>query len=170
MMNYKEGTGKRIQFIREDLKLSLAGFGKILGLGKSAIHQYEQGVSAPKLDTLVKIADIGGTTLDWLITGEELPDGIKQALSPPPEVTRILEITKPLSNDELITGSKPNTGNGSLAGNTQQEPLSEMDKRVLAMFRNLDPREYGAVIEFLKTMAQTSQYPQRGNVDEKAED
>ncbi|MBW2187341.1 MAG: hypothetical protein JRG71_13380 [Deltaproteobacteria bacterium] len=72
--------------------------------------------------------------------------------------------------DELITGNKPETVNESLAGYTQQEPLSEMDKRVLAMFHNLDPRDYNAAIEFLNTMAQTSPYPQRGNVDEKAED
>lgn len=62
-------TGSRIRQIRG--KASLVSFGEKLGLSKSAVHQYEQGAATPTLETLVKIAELGSVTLDWLITGRE---------------------------------------------------------------------------------------------------
>ena len=34
------------------------------------VSQYEKGVVAPRGDTLLKISQFGGVTLEWLITGE----------------------------------------------------------------------------------------------------
>lgn len=71
MKNLKEDVGRRIKEIREGLGLTLEGFGKKLCLGKTAIHQYEHGISTPSLETLAKIAELGNVTIDWLITGKE---------------------------------------------------------------------------------------------------
>ena len=114
---------------------------------------------------LARVRDLIGAKSNGTVTG--IING-ERALKP----NEIVTISKDMgiTTDELITGNKPETVNEILGEYTHQKPLSEMDKRVLAMFHNLDPRDYNAAIEFLNTMAQTSPYPQRGNVEEKAED
>ena len=82
MADRKEHMGKRIQEIRKKLDLSLEEFGKKLCLGKTAVHQYEQGITAPKLDTLVKLADLGKITLDELITGQKTKEDVLAKMSP----------------------------------------------------------------------------------------
>jgi transcriptional regulator with XRE-family HTH domain len=63
--------GGRIREVRDRQGLTLVGLGEILSLGKSAVSQYEHNLTNPSPDTLVKIADLGNVTLDWLITGKE---------------------------------------------------------------------------------------------------
>jgi transcriptional regulator with XRE-family HTH domain len=71
MKTLVEKTGERIGQIRDGLKLSLVRFGDQIGMGKSAVHQYEHGLTTPTLETLVKISELGNVTLDWLITGKD---------------------------------------------------------------------------------------------------
>ena len=49
--------GERLRILRESVKLSQVKMAELLGVKQSSINRYEQGQSAPSLETLVKYAD-----------------------------------------------------------------------------------------------------------------
>ena len=61
--------GKRIRKIRGEL--GLIKFGEIIGVSKTMVSHYEDGNIAPRVDTMLKIAEYGGVSLEWLFTGKE---------------------------------------------------------------------------------------------------
>jgi len=68
----KSNIGERIREIRLRLGLNQTELGeKLGGLAISTISGYESGDRPPRADTLSCIANLGGVTLDWLITGKE---------------------------------------------------------------------------------------------------
>lgn len=61
-------VGQRIRMVRG--KLTQTEFAKVLGVYKqNYISRYERG-RVPSPDLLIKIADHGRVTLDWLLTGK----------------------------------------------------------------------------------------------------
>lgn len=58
----------RIKELREDFGLSRLDLAKKLGVNKSTITRYENGDILPTIDTLIKIRETFGVTIDW-ITG-----------------------------------------------------------------------------------------------------
>ncbi len=74
MHSSKKELGQRIHEIRKKLGLNQSEFGaRIGGFQKNAVSSYEIGDSSPKPETLVKIAELGDITLDWLLTGNDSP-------------------------------------------------------------------------------------------------
>lgn len=65
------GLGDRIKKLRANL--SQEQFGKLIGVNQGTIHKYEKGRAYPSEETLKKIADCGGVTVEWLLHGEEAP-------------------------------------------------------------------------------------------------
>lgn len=63
--------GKRIRGIRKKAEMNQEQFGATLGVVKSSISGYESGDGTPSIEALIKIAEIGQVTLDWLLTGSE---------------------------------------------------------------------------------------------------
>ena len=64
------GIADRIGEVRQKLNLSQEGFGKLLGVRKSTISRYESG-TIPGDENLRKIAEIGNTTIEWLLRGDQ---------------------------------------------------------------------------------------------------
>jgi transcriptional regulator with XRE-family HTH domain len=64
------GIGDRIRKIRS--ALTQKEFGKLFGVVDSAISKWEKG-KLPDEETLKKLADYGGVTVEWLLKGEETP-------------------------------------------------------------------------------------------------
>jgi transcriptional regulator with XRE-family HTH domain len=61
-------VGQRIRMIRG--RMTQTDFAKVLGVYKqNYISRYERG-RVPSPDLLIKIADHGRVTLDWLLTGK----------------------------------------------------------------------------------------------------
>lgn len=56
--------GERIRKIRG--KVSQADFGATLGVDRTTVGSWEVGRHEPSLELLIKIADMGGVSLDWL--------------------------------------------------------------------------------------------------------
>jgi phage repressor protein C with HTH and peptisase S24 domain len=75
--------GKRIESIRKQFGLSQSKFGKIFKVSQNSVSAWEKGRSEPEADDLVKLAELGHVTLDWLLTGKE------STFSPP--VTKVSE-------------------------------------------------------------------------------
>jgi transcriptional regulator with XRE-family HTH domain len=73
------GFSSRLRTIRG--KLSQEEFGKFFGVTKVTISRYEAG-RVPDSETLSRIAEFAGVTVDWLLRGEEKPDHVFRERSP----------------------------------------------------------------------------------------
>lgn len=63
--------GERIKACRIALKLNQEMFGRRLGVGKSAVSQWETGATLPETETLQRIATLAGESVEWILAGEE---------------------------------------------------------------------------------------------------
>jgi len=67
-------VGERIKYIRIQLSLNQTDFAHKLGLKTSvSVSNYENGTREPDFKTIIKIADLGSASLDWLLKGEGAP-------------------------------------------------------------------------------------------------
>lgn len=67
--------GERLRILRESVKLSQVKMAELLGVKQSSINRYEQGLSAPSLETLVKYADYFDVSMDYLFARTDKPQG-----------------------------------------------------------------------------------------------
>lgn len=73
----KQYTGKfptRLRELMEKKNISNTSLGSSLGKSKQSISQYRSGLIDPSLDTLIKIADILDTTIDYLVGRTDDPN------------------------------------------------------------------------------------------------
>ncbi|GAB2499609.1 hypothetical protein GCM10008929_20250 [Alkalibacterium psychrotolerans] len=67
--------GSRIKKIRQDKGLNQSEFGKlVLHAHKSLVSKWEKGQNLPNNERLKKIAELGNTTVEYLLTGREARD------------------------------------------------------------------------------------------------
>jgi len=59
--------GHRLREARLARRLSQAKLGQLVGVGKSAISQYEHGRRSPDDRVLLRLAEVLGTSVDWLL-------------------------------------------------------------------------------------------------------
>lgn len=71
-MDTKKNIGQRIRVIRQRLKMSQEKLAQELGVANTSISSYETGDSYPSVPGLIKMAEIGDVTLDWLLLGHEI--------------------------------------------------------------------------------------------------
>lgn len=57
----------RIKQLRKELGLSKADMSKILGVSRSTITRYENGIMNPTIEMLLKMREEFGVTIDWLV-------------------------------------------------------------------------------------------------------
>lgn len=87
----------RLRQAREQASLTQQDFAKKLGVTKNAISNYENGVSSPKWDVLVKIFDVLQVEPNFLYQDDFTASSIDTALTP--TQTSLLSIFDEL-NDE----------------------------------------------------------------------
>ena len=79
-------VGQRIRRIRG--KLTQTEFAKILGVYKqNYISRYERG-RVPSPDLLIRIADYGKVTLDWMLTGKGEKKAVLEARGSSPKSSK----------------------------------------------------------------------------------
>lgn len=66
--------GDNIKRMLRKRKMSRRELGDLLGVCEGSISRYIYGEREPNLSQLVKMSDIFGVSLDWLITGKEAAD------------------------------------------------------------------------------------------------
>lgn len=66
-----DSIGKRIRKIRKENNLSQKQLAKKLSVSQATVGHYEKNKRNPSIDNLIKLADIGNVSLDWLITGKK---------------------------------------------------------------------------------------------------
>lgn len=70
----KAAMGQRIRQIRSRAGLRQWELARLLGTTQSAVHKYEHGV-VPEPRRLVELARIGGTSIEWILTGRHWENG-----------------------------------------------------------------------------------------------
>ena len=68
-------VGKRLKALRESVGFSQVIMAEAIGSTQSSINRYEQGQSAPSLETLVKYADYFDVSMDYLFARTDNPQG-----------------------------------------------------------------------------------------------
>ena len=63
--------GETLKKLREDAGMSQEQLGNLLGISKSTIGMYEQGRRVPGLDILIRMSQVFGVSLDYLIMGKD---------------------------------------------------------------------------------------------------
>lgn len=66
--------GERLKAIRKSKRLTQLDLSKRLNVSKGTISAYEQGLSYPSLETLIKICGVLDTSADYLLSiSDDLP-------------------------------------------------------------------------------------------------
>lgn len=92
----KAGMGRRIRQIRLGAKLRQWELAKILGTTQSAVHKYEHGV-IPEPRRLIEIARVGGTSLEWVLTGTHWENGSTEQERISPDLLRTAAMLREVS-------------------------------------------------------------------------
>ena len=69
MSQMKEAFGKRLKQLRKDLGYTQQELAYALGIQWSRYHKYELGKNEPPFEILIKLANLSGEDLDYLIGG-----------------------------------------------------------------------------------------------------
>ncbi len=67
-------VGKRIEELRKKAGFTLKDFGNELGVQVSYAHEIEKKIGCPSGKNLRKIADALGTTVEYLLAGEDVSE------------------------------------------------------------------------------------------------
>ena len=84
----KAAMGRRVKQIRLSAGMRQWELAKLLGTTQSAVHKYEHGV-VPEPRRLVELARIGGTSVEWVLTGSHWENGSEDQERPTPELLKI---------------------------------------------------------------------------------
>ncbi|MEA5113061.1 MAG: helix-turn-helix transcriptional regulator [Geobacteraceae bacterium] len=68
----KKNVGTRIRKIRVKLGYNQTEFGKLIDASNASVSAYENGDSYAPIGTLIKIAQLAGVSIEWIIMGEEV--------------------------------------------------------------------------------------------------
>jgi len=98
----KAEMGKRIRQIRLGASMRQWELARLLGTTQSAVHKYEHGV-VPEPRRLVELAKIGGTSIEWVLTGEHWENGSEDQQRLSPEILRTACTLREISDDERAT-------------------------------------------------------------------
>ncbi|MBN2830371.1 MAG: helix-turn-helix domain-containing protein [Candidatus Cloacimonetes bacterium] len=63
-------VGERIIALRKEVEMSQLKLAELLGIKAAAVSQFENGKTNPSIETLLRVADIFGASLHWLLKGE----------------------------------------------------------------------------------------------------
>lgn len=80
MENEMNTIGKRIKYIRQLKGMTQSDLGDLLGRVTSAVQAWEYDQAVPKVTELIKLAELGETSIDWICTGGRLNE--KEPISP----------------------------------------------------------------------------------------
>lgn len=154
MSTIQEEIGARIRAIRSELKLTQAEFGDKLNASKSSISCYESGAHDTSPAFLIKLSELSGKSLEWLMSGKEadteskknvfisysLAEDEKNALTTAESIIERFGLDKRFQVTEIHHSA------------AQSEIISKDEKQLLKAFRQLDHRRQERLIEDAEDM------------------
>jgi transcriptional regulator with XRE-family HTH domain len=94
--------GQRIRQIRLGQGLRQWELARLLGTTQSAVHKYEHGV-IPEPRRLIELARVGGTSVEWVLTGRHWENGSEEQRRLGPEVLSTACLLRELSDERRDT-------------------------------------------------------------------
>lgn len=76
-----ESIGSRIKKIRIALKLNQASFGKYFDVGQPSVSSWENNEKIPEIGHIIKMAEISGAKIDWILKGDDAPESVSEGSS-----------------------------------------------------------------------------------------
>jgi transcriptional regulator with XRE-family HTH domain len=98
----KVAMGRRIRQIRVGAGLRQWELARLLGTTQSAVHKYEHGV-VPEPRRLIELARVGGTSIEWVLTGRHWENGSDSQERLAPEVLRVACTLREITAEERAT-------------------------------------------------------------------
>jgi transcriptional regulator with XRE-family HTH domain len=98
----KSAMGRRIRQIRLRADLRQWELARLLGTTQSAIHKYEHGV-VPEPRRLIRLAQIGETSIEWVLTGRHWENGSEAQQRLSPELLDTAFVLREFSEGERAT-------------------------------------------------------------------
>ncbi len=95
----KTVIGERIKRLRKARGLRQWQMAEALGATQPAVHKYENGI-LPEVKRLLELARIGGTSVEWILTGHHWENGATHMERLHPEVYDLAYHLKEFSADE----------------------------------------------------------------------
>ncbi|MDE5601250.1 MAG: helix-turn-helix domain-containing protein [Clostridia bacterium] len=92
--------GNRLKDLRMKYGLTQEEVADKICVTKQAVSKWENGLSLPDVAALSSLAELYGTTVDYLLTGEEKVRVEKEIEIVEVEKEKIIEVEKPLSEEE----------------------------------------------------------------------
>lgn len=136
----QESTSFRIKKIRKEAGLRQWELAKILGTTQSAVHKYEHGV-IPEPRRLLKLARIGDTTIEWILTGRHWENGAAGKERIPPDALHLACVLKNVSREKRKIYLE--------AIDILEESLKVLEKRLSAPLYDCDPMDISRALKEL---------------------
>ena len=95
----KTVIGERIKKLRKARGLRQWQMAEALGATQPAVHKYENGI-LPEVKRLLELARIGGTSVEWILTGRHWENGATHMERLDPEVYNLAYRLKEFSADQ----------------------------------------------------------------------
>jgi transcriptional regulator with XRE-family HTH domain len=154
--------GIRIKKIRREKGLTQDFFGQMIGVKGPAISKYEKGDQEPGILALVKIAELGNVSLDYLITGS----GPGQTLPPADPVELLI-----FSNPQTVEKIKDRLRSEVCEEITPyKQALPADQQQLLDAWQHASPEIKGAALTILKQSANESRQIDGGGSHSAAQD
>lgn len=90
---------RMLRVLRDQKRVSQAEVAKAIGVDRSTYGKYETGDTEPNLETIQKMADYYGCTLNYILTGNEEP-----LVNNDPELTAYLEELRTRPEQRMLMG------------------------------------------------------------------
>lgn len=144
--------GKRIRSLRLELGLRQWQLAEMLQTTQPAIHKYERGI-IPEVNRLLRLAEIGNTTVEWILTGRHCETGSRKREKLATELFDLADRLRRITGDqkqsldstlrllETALGSLEGNGGQPIAGEAVggagiERELSACDRETLAALRS----------------------------------
>lgn len=134
----KENTSSRIKKIRKEAGLRQWELAKILGTTQSAVHKYEHGV-IPEPRRLLKLARIGDTTIEWILTGRHWENGAAEKERVSADTLHLACALKKVSSEKRKIYLE--------AIDILEESLKVLEKRLGASLDDCDPMDIARTLK-----------------------
>lgn len=70
------GIGERLENLRKSLNINQSTVARDTGIALQSVRYYEKGLSEPRASTLIKLALYFGTSVDFILFGDETNETI----------------------------------------------------------------------------------------------
>ena len=74
--------GQRLRLLRESVRLSQAKLAEIIEVSQASINRYENDLSSPTPETLIRYADYFDVSLDYIFGRTDKPQGVQYGFAP----------------------------------------------------------------------------------------